>query len=92
MANGEPSNSPAKAALPPEPCTANGAAEAQPLHATKLSTLLESGKYSYLTLKCGNRNWKAHKSVLCIQSDFFAKACDGGFKVSGLDTPPRSRS
>lgn len=92
MADGEPSDSLAKAAPPSEPCTANEAAKAQPLHATKLSTLLESGKYSDLTLKCGSRNWKAHKSVLCIQSDFFAKACDGGFKVSSLDTTPQSRS
>ena len=52
------------------------------LHATKLSTLLESGKYSDLALHCDSRKWKVHKSVLCIQSEFFAKACDGEFKVS----------
>ena len=47
-----------------------------------LSGLLGSGKYSDLTLTCGSRSWKVHKSVLCLQSDFFAKACDGDFRVS----------
>jgi hypothetical protein len=51
-------------------------------HAPQLSTLLESGRYSDLTVTCGKRSWKVHKGVLCLQSDFFAKACDGGFKVS----------
>ena len=46
-----------------------------------LSGLLGSGKYSDLTLTCGSRSWKVHKGVLCLQSDFFAKACDGNFKV-----------
>lgn len=68
----------------PSPVTSFPAATAEPLHATKLSTLLESGKYSDLTLYCGSRKWKAHKSVLCIQSDFFAKACDGEFQVGNL--------
>lgn len=89
MADGEPTDSSAKAAADSEACTAGETAEAKPLHATRLSTLLESGKYSDLTLKCVSRNWKAHKSVLCIQSDFFAKACDGGFKVSSLDRRAR---
>ena len=50
-------------------------------HVLQFSGLLGSGKYSDLTLKCGSRSWKVHKSVLCLQSDFFAKACDGTFKV-----------
>ncbi|KAM0717580.1 hypothetical protein Q7P37_007432 [Cladosporium fusiforme] len=45
-----------------------------------VGSLLESGKYSDLTLKCGNRSWKVHKSVVCLRSDFFAGACDGLFK------------
>lgn len=47
-----------------------------------LSGLLGSGKYSDLTLTCGSQIWKVHKGVMCLQSDFFAKACDGDFKVS----------
>jgi hypothetical protein len=58
-----------------------GAGKVTSHHAPQLSTLLESGRYSDLTVTCGKRNWKVHKSVLCVQSDFFAKACDGGFKV-----------
>lgn len=58
---------------------ADQAAAHNPAH---FSTLLASGKYSDLTLTCGTRHWKVHKSVLCLQSDFFAKACDGNFKVS----------
>lgn len=50
-------------------------------HVPLLSGLLGSGKYSDLTLTCGSRSWKVHKGVLCLQSDFFAKACDGDFKV-----------
>ena len=48
----------------------------------QFSGLLGSGKYSDLTVTCGPRGWKVHKGVLCLQSDFFAKACDGDFKVS----------
>ncbi|GAB7333377.1 hypothetical protein MBLNU13_g04992t2 [Cladosporium sp. NU13] len=47
--------------------------------------LLESGKYSDLTLICRSCNWKAHKGVLCNQSDFFAKACDEGFKEASTN-------
>lgn len=71
----------------PGPVSPAPVATAEPLHATRLSTLLESGKYSDLTLLCGSRKWKAHKSVLCIQSDFFAKACDGDFQVSNFAQP-----
>ena len=82
MADLEPSKDSGESPSNSETSIANATAETKPLHATRLSTLLESGKYSDLTLKCGSRNWKVHKSVLCIQSDFFAKACDGNFKAS----------
>lgn len=45
------------------------------------ATLLESGKYSDLTITVNERKWKVHKSVLCTQSEYFDKMCDGGFKV-----------
>ena len=48
------------------------------------ANLLETGKYSDLTITCGERTWKVHKNVLCTQSDFFAKACDGQFRVCHL--------
>jgi len=48
---------------------------------TRTTTLLESGKYTDLTVKVNERKWKVHKAVLCTQSDFFAKLCDSGFKV-----------
>jgi hypothetical protein len=51
-------------------------------HVPQFSALLGSGKYSDLTLTCGSRSWKVHKGVICLQSDFFAKACDGDFRVS----------
>ncbi|KAK4549102.1 hypothetical protein LTR36_007558 [Oleoguttula mirabilis] len=41
--------------------------------------LFTSGKYSDITVVCGKRKWKLHKSILCTQSDYFAKACDGSF-------------
>ncbi|KAK4958235.1 hypothetical protein LTR10_004661 [Elasticomyces elasticus] len=37
-------------------------------------------KYTDLTIKCGHREWQVHKFVVCSQSPFFAKACDGSFK------------
>ena len=59
-----------------------GTASTTSHHVPQFSGLLESGKYSDLTLTCDSRSWKVHKGVLCLQSDFFAKACDGDFRVS----------
>lgn len=52
--------------------------------APKSGSLLESGKYSDLTVTCGDRSWRLHKSIVCLHSDFFASACDRPFKVSSL--------
>ncbi|KAK4958234.1 hypothetical protein LTR10_004660 [Elasticomyces elasticus] len=36
-------------------------------------------KYSDLTIQCGERLWRVHKIIVCSQSPFFTKACDGSF-------------
>ncbi|KAK4891416.1 hypothetical protein LTR27_009911 [Elasticomyces elasticus] len=42
--------------------------------------LFRTSKYSDLTVTCGGLEWNVHKSIICTQSDFFAKACDGSFR------------
>jgi hypothetical protein len=44
--------------------------------------LLQSSKYSDLTIICGNREFNIHRSIVCPRSRFFAAACDGEFLVS----------
>ncbi|OQE23475.1 hypothetical protein PENFLA_c011G02736 [Penicillium flavigenum] len=39
-------------------------------------------KYSDLTIVCGDKEYAVHKCIVCPRSDFFAKACDGGFEES----------
>lgn len=46
-------------------------------------SVYKDGKYSDLTVVCGERTYRAHKVLLCTRSQFFAKACDGGFLVRG---------
>lgn len=40
-----------------------------------------SGEFSDLTVKCKSDVYRAHKVVVCSQSQFFKAACSGGFKV-----------
>lgn len=43
----------------------------------KIATLLSSGKYSDLTIKCkGGGKWKVHRAIVCLQSKPFAAALD----------------
>ncbi|KAI1074576.1 BTB/POZ protein [Whalleya microplaca] len=42
--------------------------------------LLESGKFSDVTVKCADRTWNLHKSVICIRCPFFEKAFNGEFE------------
>lgn len=49
---------------------------------TKRYSLFGNPKYTDLTVTCGEREWKLHKSIVCLQCDFFDKACDGRLKVS----------
>ncbi|RPA74174.1 POZ domain-containing protein [Ascobolus immersus RN42] len=44
--------------------------------------LLQTGRFSDLTLKCGGEEFKVHKSVLCMQSSFFSACMDSGLKES----------
>lgn len=43
---------------------------------TTASKLLESEKYSDLTIVCQGRQFKVHKAILCPQSDVISKLCD----------------
>ncbi|KAK3646240.1 hypothetical protein LTR56_008591 [Elasticomyces elasticus] len=45
-----------------------------------IQALFFDEKYTDLTIKCGGTIWAVHKAVVCTQSSFFAKACDGSFK------------
>ena len=44
--------------------------------------LLEPGEYSDCTIICGDHTLKAHKAILCTQSEYFKAALDSAFSVS----------
>ncbi|KAK4168492.1 hypothetical protein QBC43DRAFT_310321 [Cladorrhinum sp. PSN259] len=44
-----------------------------------LSSFLGSDKFSDMTIRCGDRVFKAHRAIVCSQSAFFDKALTGGF-------------
>ena len=43
--------------------------------------LYSHGEYSDLTISCGERHYRVHKSLVCQRLDFLATACRGDFKV-----------
>ncbi|KAI4199161.1 MAG: hypothetical protein LQ350_004791 [Teloschistes chrysophthalmus] len=51
---------------------------------SRFATLLESGKYSDLTIVCRSRQFRVHRNVLCTASKFFAAACDGAFQEAQI--------
>ncbi|KAK4961877.1 hypothetical protein LTR10_002370 [Elasticomyces elasticus] len=42
--------------------------------------MFDEPKYSDLNVYCDKLHWSVHKAIVCPQSPFFAKACDGNFK------------
>lgn len=47
----------------------------------KMASLLDSGEFSDLTVKCGDETFAVHRMILLPASKVFAAACSGGFKV-----------
>ncbi|KAI4088817.1 MAG: hypothetical protein LQ344_005794 [Seirophora lacunosa] len=45
-----------------------------------MASMLDSGRYSDLTITCRGRAFYVHRVFLCSASKFFSAACDGGFK------------
>ena len=42
------------------------------------------GRFSDITITCGEETFKCHKMILCRRSTFFDRACSGDFIVSQL--------
>ncbi|KAL9086306.1 MAG: hypothetical protein Q9165_007221 [Trypethelium subeluteriae] len=53
---------------------------AKEIFLASLQSLFSEPKYSDFTITCNDRKWNVHKLVLCTQSSFFSKACDGAFQ------------
>ncbi|CZR45755.1 uncharacterized protein FPRO_15069 [Fusarium proliferatum ET1] len=47
-----------------------------------LPAMLKTGKYSDLTIVCGNNRYRVHRNIICARSKFFDVSCDSGFKES----------
>ncbi|GKZ34864.1 hypothetical protein AbraIFM66950_005261 [Aspergillus brasiliensis] len=43
------------------------------------TSLYLSSEWSDLTIRCGDQVFPAHKWILCQQSEYFARACNGSF-------------
>jgi len=48
----------------------------------KCPSMFESGKYSDLTIVCGNKSYPVHRALLASRSSFFDGACRNAFKES----------
>ncbi|KAI5357128.1 Putative BTB/POZ domain-containing protein [Septoria linicola] len=56
------------------------AADTKDRLASLVGGLFGDTAYSDLTIECDGRKWAVHRAVICPQSDYFKKACDGHFK------------
>ena len=54
------------------------------LDPVKALEMLQSGEYSDFTITCRGKEFKVHKMMICCESDFFKKCCEGNFKVGVL--------
>lgn len=50
--------------------------------ALRQMSLLESGDYHDFVLKCGDRSFKEHRSIICPQSTMLKVLCSGSWKVN----------
>ncbi|KAJ6785135.1 hypothetical protein PWT90_08155 [Aphanocladium album] len=55
---------------------------AEPAQSLYLAELLDSGRYSDLTIICHEQQFKVHKAVVCAQSDVIAKPFELGTEYS----------
>ncbi|KAF8853786.1 hypothetical protein BDZ45DRAFT_748228 [Acephala macrosclerotiorum] len=51
---------------------------------SSIKDLLDSKKYSDLTLKCKGKGFKVYRAIVCTRSAFLSKAIDGDFKEATL--------
>ncbi len=47
-----------------------------------VALLLQTGRFSDLTLVCKDRRFRVHRAIVCSRSPVWAAAAEGGFKVS----------
>ncbi|KAH7275007.1 BTB/POZ protein [Fusarium solani] len=48
-----------------------------------LHSLLSSGDFSDMTIRCRGREFKTHRAIMCSQSSFFKTALSSNFKAGG---------
>ncbi|KAK3896388.1 speckle-type POZ protein-like B, partial [Staphylotrichum tortipilum] len=84
-ANAEATEATHVSATSTDPDTDNDAAESEfdelqvPSIYAGISALFGSEKFSDMTIRCGGREFKAHRAIVCPQSRFFDRALTGGF-------------
>ncbi|PPJ50354.1 hypothetical protein CBER1_05906 [Cercospora berteroae] len=56
---------------------------AQAVIANVVAGLFSDSKFSDLTIECEGRKWAVHRAIICPQSEYFMKLCDGAFLEAG---------